>query len=51
MYSAFLIMNISEDLKSFDMDKCKERFDNFYKLHQLEVERLKGNKNLSSIAI
>ena len=51
MYSAFLIMNISEDLKSFDMDKCKERFDNFYKLHQLEVERLKGNKNLSNIAI
>ena len=51
MYSAFLIMNISDDLKSFDMDKCKERFDNFYRLHNLEVNRLKGHKNLSSIVI
>ena len=51
MYSAFLIMNIKDDLKSFDIEKCKERFDNFYRLHNLEVERLKGHKNLSSIAI
>ena len=34
-----------------DIDKCNERFDNFYKLHNLEVDRLKGHKNLSSIAI
>ena len=51
LYSAFLIMNISNDLKSFDMDKCKERFDNFCQLHNVEVNRLKGHKNLSSIAI
>ena len=51
MYSAFLIMNITDDLKSFDIDKCNERFNNFYKLHNLEVDRLKGHKNLSSIAI
>ena len=51
MYSAFLIMNITDDLKSFDVNKCNERFDNFYKLHNLEVNRLKGHKNLSSIAI
>jgi len=51
MYSAFLIMNINSDLKSFDINKCKKRFDNFYRLHNLEVERLKGCKNLSSIAI
>ena len=51
MYSAFLIMNISDDLKSFDIDKCNERFDNFYRLHNLEVDRLAGKKNLSSIAI
>ena len=44
-------MNISNDLKSFDIDKCNERFDNFYRLHNLEVSRLKGHKNLSSIAI
>ena len=51
MYSAFLIMNIAEDLKSFNIDKCNERFDKFYELHNLEVDRLKGHKNLSSIAI
>lgn len=51
MYSAFLIMNISNDLKSFDIDKCNERFANFYRLHNLEVNRLTGKKNLSSIAI
>ena len=51
MYSAFLIMNTADDLKSFDMDKCNERFENFYRLHNLEIERLTGYKNLSSIAI
>lgn len=38
-------------LKSFDIDKCNERFANFYRLHNLEVNRLTGQKNLSSIAI
>ena len=51
MYSAFLIMNINDDLKSFDIDKCNERFENFYRLHNMEVDRLTGKKNLSSIAI
>ena len=51
LYSAFLIMNIASDLKSFDMDKCNKRFENFYKLHNKEVKRLTGHKNLSSIAI
>lgn len=51
MYSAFLIMNISDDLKSFDINKCNERFENFYRLHNLEVNRLTCKKNLSSIAI
>lgn len=51
MYSAFLLMNINDDLKSFNIDKCNETFNNFYKLHNLEVKRLTGQKNLSSIAI
>lgn len=51
LYSAFLIMNTAEDLKSFDIDKCNERFENFYQLHNLEVERLSGHRNLSSIGI
>jgi len=44
-------MNIASDLKSFDINKCNERFENFYRLHNLEVKRLTGYKNLSSIAI
>ena len=51
LYSAFLIMNTAEDLKSFDTNKCNERFDNFYRLHNLEVDRLAGHKNLNSIGI
>lgn len=38
-------------LKSFDINKCNERFENFYRLHNLEVERLTGQRNLRSIAI
>ena len=51
MYSAFLIMNVNSDLKSINQEKCNERFDNFMRLHNIEVKRLLGNKNLSSIAI
>lgn len=51
MYSAFLIMNIGNDLRSFDIDKCNDRFENFYRLYNLEVDRLTGKNNLSSIAI
>lgn len=51
MYSAYLIMNIGEDLNSFDMEKCNIRFETFCRLHNREVKRLKGKKNLSSIGI
>ena len=51
LYSAFLIMNVASDLKSFNIDKCNERFENFYRLHDLEVERFSGYKTLSSIGI
>lgn len=51
LYSAFLIMNVADDLKGFDINKCNERFDNFHRLHNLEIERLTGHRNLSSIGI
>jgi len=51
MYSAFLLMNVNDDLKSINQDRCIEIFDNFLKLHNIEVQRLTGNKNLRSIAI
>ena len=51
MYSAFLIMNVNTDLKTISKEKCDETFENFLILHNKEVERLTGNKNLSSISI
>ena len=51
IYSAFLIMNVNNDLKTINKEKCDERFENFLILHDKEVKRLTGNKNLSSIAI
>ena len=40
-----------KDLKRINKNKCNERFEKFLKLHDKEVERLTGQKNLSSIAI
>ena len=51
MYSAFLIMNINPDLKTFNLEKCNKRFENFLHLHNQEVNRLLRNKNLSCIGI
>lgn len=51
MYSAFLIMNINPDLKTFNLEKCNKRFESFLHLHNQEVNRLLGNKNLSCIGI
>ena len=51
MYSAFLIMNVNEDLLSFDLEKCNNRYENFLCLHNKEVERLQGRKNLSCVGI
>ena len=56
MYSAFLIMNVNSDLESINRDKCFETYDNFKKLHDKEIQRLKmlkanGNKLISSMGI
>ena len=51
MYSAFLIMNVNPDLKSINKQQCDKTFNKFLTLHNKEVDRLRGNKNLSSIAI
>ena len=51
MYSAFLIMNINPDLKTFNLEKCNSRFSKFLNLHNQEIRRLLGNKNLSSMGI
>ncbi|MCL2153908.1 MAG: transposase [Oscillospiraceae bacterium] len=51
MYSSFLVMNVDDTLKKIDNNKCNERFEKFLELHDKEVKRLTGQKNLSSIAI
>ena len=56
MYSAFLIMNVNENLESINKEKCNETYDNFKILHDIEIERLKelksnGYKLISSMGI
>lgn len=51
LYSAFLIMNISDDLENFDIKKCNDRFDNFKILHDIEIDRLSNIPTLSSMGI
>lgn len=52
LYSAFLIMNVKDNLKEIDREKCFTTFDRFKKLHDLEIERLKlDEKVLASMGI
>lgn len=44
-YSAFLIMNVKDNLKEIDRDKCIQTYDNFKLSHDKEIERLKELKN------
>lgn len=55
-YSAFLIMNVNEDLKSINRELCVKTYDNFKILHDKEINRLKklklnGYKLISSMGI
>ncbi|APH20897.1 TPA: RNA-guided endonuclease TnpB family protein [Clostridium botulinum] len=57
MYSAFLIMNVTgKKLDKIDREKCIETYNNFKKLHDKEINRLKelkknGIKLISSMGI
>lgn len=53
MYSAFLIMNTKDNLKEIDINRANETFDNFLKLHNKEIDRIKkmNKKQLSSIGM
>ena len=55
-YSAFLIMNVDDNLETINRDKCFKTYDNFKKLHDEEISRLKnlkqnGIKIISSMGI
>ena len=45
LYSAFLIMNIKDNLKEINRDLCIKTFDNFRKLHDKEIERIENSSN------
>lgn len=53
LYSAFLILNTTEDLKSIDRERVNQTWKNFHRLHDAEINRLKGlnKKQLSSIGL
>ena len=55
-YSAFLIMNVDNDLESINRELCIDTYNNFKMLHDKEIERLKemklnGYKLISSMGI
>lgn len=51
LYSAYLIKNVNDDLKSINNEQCVKDFGNFLELHNREILRLQGLNNLSSMGI
>lgn len=53
LYSAFLIMNVKDNLKEVDRKLCLNEFDSFKKLHDIEVIRIKNSngKLISSMGL
>ncbi|PMC59711.1 hypothetical protein CJ208_06640 [Finegoldia magna] len=46
LYSAFLIQNVCDDLKSINVNLCNEKYDKFVNLHDIEINRLKETKEM-----
>lgn len=46
LYSAFLIQNVCDDLKSINVNLCNEKYDKFVNLHDIEINRLKKTKEM-----
>ena len=53
LYSAFLIMNINDDLETFDLNKCNDRFNDFVVKHNIKIDRLKNSdiKRVKSLGL
>ncbi|MBP7129182.1 MAG: transposase [Trichococcus flocculiformis] len=45
LYSGFLIGNTTDSLDSVDVDLCNRKWENFVKLHNQEVERLRCSQS------
>lgn len=43
LYSAFLLMNSSADMESADRVLCEKTYNNFKKLHDIEINRIKSD--------
>lgn len=48
LYSAFLIKNVKDNLEEIDIEKAKKSFQDFVRLHNLEIERIK-NSNIKTL--
>lgn len=48
LYSAFLIMNVKDNLEEIDRENCFKTFDNFKDKHDKEIIRLKELKELKN---
>lgn len=48
LYSAFIIKNVKEDLKSIDREKIFKEYNNFLELHNKEIERIK-NRDIKTL--
>lgn len=46
LYSAFLIENVTEDMKSIDIDKCNERYSTFLEKHNELIDSMKDKYHL-----
>lgn len=53
LYSAFLIMNTTDDLREVDVERANKTWGNFFEKHEEEIERIKqlNKKQLSSIGL
>jgi hypothetical protein len=53
LYSSFLIANVNSDLRMINRDQCLAKYEQFKRLHDAEIERLKAssNRKLSSMGL
>ena len=51
IYSAYLIKNVNDDLRTVNNDQCVTDFDSFLKLYHIEIDRLSLKTNLSSMSV
>ena len=51
IYSAYLLQNVAEDLKSYNDEALNEKFEVFKQLHDAEIQRLQMTKTPSSTGV